>query len=274
MQNEIIIRLTAFFGIMSTLMLLETIVPRRQLAIPRLHRWPSNISIVFLNSLLTKLIMPMSGVAMAVFVQNQQWGILSILNPPFWLNVTIAVVLLDMAIYFQHVMFHALPLLWRLHRMHHTDMEFDVTTGNRFHPLEIIISMLIKYSIIILLGPPPLAVIIFEVALNGTAMFNHANLRLPISFDKYLRLFVVTPDMHRVHHSIAKDETNSNFGFNLPWWDRLFGTYRAQPKLGHKNMVIGLSYPRSEKQCQSLLGMLLTPLYNAKDSLNNSHNTP
>jgi sterol desaturase/sphingolipid hydroxylase (fatty acid hydroxylase superfamily) len=169
------------------------------------------------------------------------------------------VVALDLAIYLQHVMFHAIPLLWRFHRMHHADLDFDVTTGARFHPVEIILSMIIKFAVIIALGPPAIAVLAFEVILNATAMFNHSNARIPLAVDSVLRYLVVTPDMHRVHHSVEDDETNSNFGFNLPWWDRLFGTYRDQPRAGHEAMTIGIHGMNEPRVCDRLPGMLMIP---------------
>jgi sterol desaturase/sphingolipid hydroxylase (fatty acid hydroxylase superfamily) len=178
---------------------------------------------------------------MALLAEERSWGLLNNLTLPYWIKVIVAVILFDLGIYFQHVLFHAVPLLWRLHLVHHADLDFDVTTGLRFHPIEMIVSLGIKLSIVAVLGPPALAVLIFEILLNGTAMFNHANIRVPLVVDRYLRLFVVTPDMHRVHHSTIPSETNSNFGFNLPWWDRLFGTYRSQPSEGHEAMTIGLS---------------------------------
>jgi sterol desaturase/sphingolipid hydroxylase (fatty acid hydroxylase superfamily) len=156
-------------------------------------------------------------------------------------------------------MFHAVPLLWRIHRVHHADLDFDLTTGARFHPIEIILSMLIKFATIIVLGPPIIAVIIFEVILNTSSMFNHSNVRLPLKVDKVLRWFIVTPDMHRIHHSIEEDEANSNFGFNLPWWDRLFATYRHQPRAGHEAMVIGIHRYRDPKLVEQIPGMLVLP---------------
>lgn len=178
---------------------------------------------------------------------------------PYWLAVVVSVIVLDFVVWLQHVMVHAVPLFWRLHRMHHADLDFDVTTGARFHPLEIILSMLIKFAAIVVLGPPVIAVIIFEVLLNATAMFNHGNIRLPLKLDRVLRWFVVTPDMHRVHHSVEDDEANSNFGFNLPWWDRLFGTYRDQPRGGHDGMTIGIRKYREPQQVSWLNGMLILP---------------
>jgi sterol desaturase/sphingolipid hydroxylase (fatty acid hydroxylase superfamily) len=178
---------------------------------------------------------------MAFYAAERGWGLLNNVKVPYWIAVVLSVLALDFVIYLQHVMFHAVPAFWRLHMMHHADLDFDVTTGTRFHPIEILLSMLIKMSAVVTLGTPPLAVLVFEVLLNGTAMFNHGNLKLPLRFDAVLRLFVVTPDMHRVHHSVFPSETNSNFGFNMPWWDRLMGTYRSQPSRGHEGMTIGLN---------------------------------
>ena len=182
----------------------------------------------------------------------------TLLALPAWVGVVASVVLLDLAIYFQHVLFHAVPVLWRLHRMHHADLDFDVTTGLRFHPIEILLSMVIKLAVVAALGAPALAVLIFEVLLNATSMFNHGNVRIPAGLDRVLRWVVVTPDMHRVHHSILSRETNSNFGFNLPWWDRLFGTYRAQPAAGHEGMTIGIEQFRDPRELR-LDRMLLQP---------------
>ena len=222
-------------------------------------RWVINLGIVFFNSFLVWLIFPVLAVGMASFASSQGWGIFNYFELPFWFVVIASVVIMDFVIYLQHVMVHAVPALWRLHRVHHADLDFDVTTGARFHPLEIILSMLIKFATIAVLGPPVLAVVIFEVVLNGTAMFNHSNVRLPPGIDRVLRWLVVTPDMHRVHHSVEDDEANSNFGFNLPWWDRLFGTYRDQPRAGHQAMTIGIHKYREPKQVAWLPGMLLLP---------------
>ncbi|MBT8419223.1 MAG: sterol desaturase family protein, partial [Gammaproteobacteria bacterium] len=183
---------------------------------------------------------------------------------PFWLAVVISIIAMDLTIYLQHVMVHAIPVLWRVHRVHHADLDIDVTTGARFHPIEILLSMLIKFAIIVLLGPPILAVVIFEILLNAMAMFNHGNIHLPGRLDRLLRRIVVTPDMHRVHHSVEADETNSNFGFNLPWWDFLFGTYRAQPRAGHKEMIIGIRDYRTIKDVLWLPGMLWLPFRGKK----------
>ncbi|MDV3238594.1 MAG: sterol desaturase family protein [Gammaproteobacteria bacterium] len=257
--NEVPIRLGFFFGIFAVMALWELAAPRRRLTQPKAVRWANNIGLVFFNSFLVRLVFPLAAVGMAVFAREQGWGVLNYFEVPYWLAVVAAVVVLDFFIWLQHVMVHAVPALWRLHRMHHADLDFDVTTGARFHPLEILLSMLIKFAVIAVLGPPVLAVIVFEVLLNATSMFNHSNVRIPAGVDRALRLFVVTPDMHRVHHSVEDDETNSNFGFNLPWWDRLFGTYRAQPRAGHEGMTIGIRTFRDGKWCSWLTGMLAMP---------------
>ncbi|MDX1487063.1 MAG: sterol desaturase family protein [Acidiferrobacterales bacterium] len=259
MQHEVAVRLAFFFGIFAIMALWEWAAPRRALTVSKTVRWASNLGIVALNTLLLRLLFPAAAIGMAVFANSEAWGLFNYLNAPYAVAVVVSVVVMDLAIYLQHVMFHAVPALWRLHRMHHADLDFDVTTGARFHPIEIILSMLIKFAVIIMLGAPALAVVIFEVLLNATSMFNHSNVRMPRVVDRWLRWFVVTPDMHRVHHSIEDDETNSNFGFNLPWWDRLLGTYRDQPRAGHKGMTIGIRTFRDLKQCDALPGMLAMP---------------
>ena len=240
LANEPSIRLGFFFGVFLLMALSEFLWPRRKRSLSRRDRWPSNLGIVVLNTLLLRLLVPMAAVGLALTCEERGWGLFNALAVPFWLALPLSVMLLDLAIYLQHVMFHAVPAFWRLHRMHHADLDFDVTTGARFHPIEILISMGIKLALVLALGPPAVAVLIFEVLLNATSMFNHANLSIPLGLDRVLRWVVVTPDMHRVHHSILPEETNSNFGFNLPWWDRLLGTYRDQPKEGHAGMTIGL----------------------------------
>ena len=234
------IRLGAFLGIFAVMALWEVAAPRRARRFTRLQRWPSNIGIVVLNTLVLRVAFPTAAIAMALLAEERGWGLLNSFGAPYWLAVALSVVMLDLAIYLQHVMVHAVPALWRLHRMHHADLDFDVTTGARFHPIEILLSMAIKLMIVAALGAPAVAVLIFEVVLNASSMFNHGNVRIPVGLDRVLRWLVVTPDMHRVHHSILRRETNSNFGFNLPWWDRLFGTYRAQPAAGHDAMTIGI----------------------------------
>ncbi len=259
MTNEVAIRLGFFFGVFGVMALWEVLAPRRALTVSKPVRWLNNLGIVFLNSFILRLIFPAAAVGMAAFAGAQGWGVFNYFAVPLWLAVVASVVVLDFIIYLQHVMVHAVPALWRLHRVHHADLDFDVTTGARFHPLEILLSMLIKFATIAVLGPPVVAVVIFEVLLNGTAMFNHANARIPLGVDRILRWFVVTPDMHRVHHSVEDDEANSNFGFNLPWWDRMFGTYRNQPRAGHAAMTIGIHKYRDTKQVAWLPGMLALP---------------
>ena len=238
----------------------ELLAPRRSLSVRKPLHWASNLALVFLNTAVVRLVIPMTAVALAVLAETNDWGLLNQVNLPTWLENTAAVIALDLVIYLQHVMFHAVPALWRLHMVHHADLDFDVTTGLRFHTLEIILSMLIKLAAVFVLGPSALAVLVFEVLLNATSMFNHGNVRLAGRIDRLLRLFVVTPDMHRVHHSVVVRETNSNFGFNLPWWDYFLGTYRAQPAAGHHEMTIGITQPRDEHRVDRLPGMLLLPL--------------
>ncbi len=259
MANEKYIRMGFFFGILATMALWEILAPRRALTVSKGVRWFNNLGLVFFNSFLLRLIFPAAAVGMAAFTSTQGWGIFNYYEAPFWLAVVASVIAMDFIIYLQHVMVHAVPVLWRLHRVHHADLDFDVTTGARFHSIEIILSMLIKFATIVVLGPPVLAVVIFEVLLNATAMFNHGNVWLPKQLDGVMRWIIVTPDMHRVHHSVEDDEANSNFGFNLPWWDRLFGTYRDQPRAGHEGMTIGIHKYRTTKEVSWLPGMLWLP---------------
>lgn len=259
MQYEKEIRMSFFFGMLIIIGLWELLAPRRALTVSKTVRWINNLGLVFFNSFITRLVFPIAAIAVASMAQENQWGLLNNIEIPIGLAAVLAVVIMDFVIYVQHVMVHAIPILWRLHRVHHADLDYDVTTGSRFHTLEIILSMGIKFCTIVLLGPPVFAVIIFEIILNATAMFNHGNIRLPLKLDKILRLFVVTPDMHRVHHSIEDDETNSNFGFSIPWWDRLFGTYRDQPRAGHEGMTIGIHKFKDTKDTSWITGMLLLP---------------
>src|SRR5216684_861132 len=237
---EIPIRLAAFAGVLAVMAAWELLAPRRHQAVERPLRWSSNLGLVVLDTVLVRILVPTTAVGIALLAEERGWGLFHSFVPPSWLAILTSVIVLDLAIYLQHVLFHAVPALWRLHRMHHADLAFDVTTGFRFHPIEILLSMLIKLATIAALGPPAIAVLVFEVLLNATSMFNHANVLIPPTFDHVLRWVVVTPDMHRVHHSIRSSETNSNFGFNLPWWDRLFGTYRHEPSAGQEGMTIGI----------------------------------
>jgi sterol desaturase/sphingolipid hydroxylase (fatty acid hydroxylase superfamily) len=257
-ENEPIVRLGFFVGIFALVALGELVSPRRSLTTSKPARWFANLGIVVINTALLRLLLPAAAVGAAIVASEKGWGIFNNVNVPYWAAVVLSVAVLDFVIYLQHVMFHAVPALWRLHMMHHADLDFDLTTGSRFHPIEIILSMLIKVSVVTLIGAPPLAVIAFEVLLNGTAMFNHGNLFIPLGIDRVLRLFVVTPDMHRVHHSVFPVETNCNFGFNFPWWDRFMGTYRAQPRLGHEGMTIGLNQFRDASRL-TLPWMLALP---------------
>src|SRR5215210_5342163 len=265
-----VIRLGTFASVLALMAAWEFIAPRRRQHVGRLWRWPNNLGVVVIDTVVVRLLFPTAAVGVALVAEARGWGVLNILPLPSWLAVILAVVLLDLTIYGQHVMFHAVPVLWRLHRMHHADLEFDVTTGVRFHPVEIVLSMLIKFAAVVLLGAPATAVLIFEVLLNATAMFSHSNVRLPKRIDRVLRWIVVTPDMHRVHHSTERRETDSNFGFNLPWWDRLFGTYRAQPEAGHEGMTLGIPQFRDPKELR-LDRMLLQPLRDGRTKADPPH---
>lgn len=258
-NHERDIRLGTFFGLLAVMAVWEQVSPRRQLTASKTLRWVNNIALVFLNTLILRLAFPAAAVGVAIYVQEHHWGLLNHLPLPAVLSVLVAIVLLDLTIYLQHVIVHHVPILWKLHRVHHADPDIDVTTGSRFHPLEIILSMLVKFATIIVFGVPIFAVVVFEVLLNATAMFNHSNVRIPKRLDEIIRLFIVTPDMHRVHHSVAIDETNSNFGFNLSCWDRVFGTYRDQPRSGHRGMKIGIPQFHQPRQISWLPGILMMP---------------
>ncbi len=263
---EPIIRLSFFFGIFAIMALWELKSPRRPLRSAKPFRWRHNIGLIFFNTLLLRLLFPTAAVGVALYASQQQWGVLNQVDLPLWFEIILAVIILDFCIYLQHRLFHHVPMLWQLHMMHHSDVDLDVTSGARFHPIEIILSMLIKMMLICLLGPAILAVVIFEIILNAVAMFNHSNVRIPLHIERVLRRFVVTPDMHRVHHSVLENETNSNYGFNLPWWDHLFGSYCAQPSKGHDEMTIGLAQFQ-HPPVQSFLWMLRLPF---KDKAGNS----
>ncbi len=259
MNPESVLRLGFFLGVLVLMAALEWVLPRRRPTVKRPRRWASNLGLVALNTLAVRLVIPLGAVGVAVLARERGWGLFNNVGLPAWLSVLCSVVALDLAVYVQHVLFHAVPPLWRLHLVHHADLDFDVTTGLRFHTLEILLSMGLKVAAVALLGAPPLAVLLFEILLNATSMFNHANARLPLWLDGALRLVLVTPDMHRVHHSALVRETNSNFGFNLPWWDFLFGTYRPQPAAGHERMTVGLAQLRDERRVDRLPGMLALP---------------
>lgn len=259
LSHEVTIRLGFFFGVFMLMALWEHQAPRRALRLSKPLRWLNNMGLVFFNTLVLRLLFPTAAVGVAAFTQNQGWGLLNYYHLPNVVTIILAVIAMDFVIYLQHVMVHAVPLLWRIHRVHHADLDYDVTTGARFHTIEIILSMLIKFATIIVLGAPVVAVIIFEVLLNAMAMFNHGNVGLPKSLDIFLRWLIVTPDMHRIHHSVEDDEANSNFGFNLSWWDRLFGTYREQPRGGQHGFTIGIHNWRNSKDTNHFWGMMTLP---------------
>jgi len=253
------IRFAMFLAVFGAVALWEALAPRRKRSFGRLARWPHNLGLLLVDVALVRVLAPGAAIAVAMTAAGSGWGLLNALALPGWSAIAAGIALLDLAIYFQHVMFHAVPALWRLHRVHHADLDFDVTTGARFHPVEILISTAIKCAAIAALGAPVISVFVFEMLLNATAMFNHANASLPQRLERWLRWLVVTPDMHRVHHSVRYEESSSNFGFNLPWWDRLFGTYRAQPRLGHAAMTIGVDAFRSSQELR-LDRLLVQPL--------------
>ena len=259
LSAEPVIRLGCFLGVLVLMALWEALAPRRPQAIGRLTRWPNNLGVVVVDTLALRLLFPTAAVGLALAGEARGWGLLNDAALPPALKVVAAIVALDLVIYLQHVLFHAVPALWRLHRMHHADLEFDVTTGVRFHPVEVVLSMGIKLGVVAALGAPALGVLLFEVLLNATSMFSHGNVRLPEGLDRALRRVLVTPEMHRVHHSVVPRETNSNFGFNLSCWDRLFGTYRPQPAAGHETMTIGIEAFRDPSELR-LDRMLLQPL--------------
>lgn len=259
MEIERLIPIAAFAVVFGAVALWEFAAPRRKPLFDRRRRWPQNLGLLLVDVLVVRLLAPGAAIAVAWAAQERGWGVLGSLSLPSWLSVIVGLALLDLAIYFQHVMFHAVPALWRLHRVHHTDLDFDVTTGIRFHPVEILISTGIKCAAVAAIGASPITVLLFEVLLNAMSMFNHANASLPAWMERRVRLLVVTPDMHRLHHSVRYEESSSNFGSSVPWWDRLFGTYRAQPAAGHAAMTIGVDAFRSADELR-LDRLLLQPL--------------
>lgn len=255
---ELPVRLILFTAVFVGMAVWEGLSPRRALVTSKSARWINNLCIVVIDAVILRLVVPATAISVASSVAVHKWGLFHIAGLSGWAAIVLGVMALDLAIYVQHVMFHAVPAFWRLHKVHHTDLDLDVTTGVRFHPAEVVLSMGIKMGVVFFVGAPVLAVLVFEVLLNGTSMFNHGNVYLWKEFDKWLRLFVVTPDMHRVHHSVIIRETNSNFGFNFPWWDRFFGTYQAQPAAGYDGMVIGIARYRDPKRL-TLLRLLTLP---------------
>jgi len=259
LNNEPTIRLTTFLAVLVGMMLWEVATPRRRQEIPKVLRWTNNLSLVVIDTAILRLTFPVLAVGLAGMAQANGWGLFNMVDLPLWVAVIASILILDLAIYLQHVVFHAVPGLWRLHRMHHADLEFDATTGLRFHPVEIVLSMAVKLALVVVIGAPAVAVLAFEVILNAASIFNHSNISLPPAVDRVLRLFLVTPDMHRVHHSVEPRETNANFGFSVPWWDRMFGTYLAQPAKGHLGMAIGIEQFRTPRDLW-LDRMLVQPL--------------
>jgi sterol desaturase/sphingolipid hydroxylase (fatty acid hydroxylase superfamily) len=263
MDFESYTRLFSFLGVFAVLASWELVAPRRPLSVGRGSRWFANLSLVVIGNAAARFIIPIFPVGMAFLAREKGWGVLNIVELPWFVEGGLAFLLLDFAIYLQHVVFHFQPLLWRLHRMHHSDLDLDVTSGNRFHPLEILLSLAIKLGAVILIGASPGAVLFFEVILNASSMFNHGNVLIPVSLDRWLRILVVTPDMHRVHHSVIPMETNSNFGFCLPWWDRLCNTYKDQPEAGHEGMIIGLREFRTPERLK-LHHLIIQPFISAR----------
>lgn len=258
-MTEVTIRLIFFIGVLLIVVTLELFFPKRKLQQKKSIRWLNNLLLVFINTILLRVLFPIAAVGVALFCEINKIGILNYFEITQLLKIVIAFIVLDFSIYLQHLIFHYISILWRIHKVHHADMDIDVTTGLRFHPLEMILSMLIKMVVVAIIGAPVLAVIIFEIILNASSLFNHGNIKLPRIFDKILRFFIVTPDMHRIHHSTIVNETNSNFGFNFSIWDRLFKTYKAQPIKGHYDMNIGLDEYRDTKTTQSIKSMLKMP---------------
>ena len=259
------IRFAAFAAVFALMAAWEVAAPRRRLSLPKGRRWLANLGITLLNAVLVRVLFPTAVVGMALAAGERQWGLFNTLAVPAPLAFMLSFIALDLVIWIQHVAFHRVPLLARLHRMHHVDLDFDVTTGLRFHPVEIVLSLMIKFAAVVALGAPAAAVLSFELALNLGSLFNHGNVRMPGAFDRTLRWFIVTPDMHRVHHSIVPEEINSNFGFFLSWWDRLFGTYRAAPQAGHDAMTIGVRDTRDPAVCARLWPMLALPFRERAD---------
>ncbi|MFP4600509.1 MAG: sterol desaturase family protein [Persicimonas sp.] len=270
LENAAVIRMGVFVGIFATMALWEIVREKRHLRTSKKSRWLANILIIIADSVIVRLLFPMGAVGIAFLAGEYGWGLFNVVDVPFWAAIVVSVIALDFVVWLQHVMFHAVPALWKLHMMHHADLDFDVTTGTRFHPIEMLLSLGIKAAAIALLGPPVVAVLLFEVILNATSMFNHANINIPEPIDRVLRLFLVTPDMHRVHHSVEPHETNTNFGFSLPWWDRLFGTYKPQPEAGHEDMEIGLKQFRDPAK-NTFLHLMILPFVDPAGDYDISH---
>ena len=261
--HEPYLRFGVFVSVLFLMIIAETVLPKKARTLPRAHRWLTNFLFVAVDTIFVRLLFPIVAVGVAIIATEENWGLFNLTALPIWIEVFLAIIVLDMMIYWQHVASHHIPVLWRMHKVHHADRDIDVTTGSRFHPIEIGLSMGYKMLLVVLLGPPVLAVILFEIILNGCAMFNHSNIKLPVKADRVLRWFIVTPDMHRIHHSTKMTETNSNFGFSLSLWDRLFGSYIQEPEKGHDGMKIGLS-EYQDKAPASLIWSLVLPFKSVK----------
>ncbi|MAZ03614.1 MAG: hypothetical protein CMN56_10785 [Sneathiella sp.] len=262
-SHEPTIRLSFFLGTLGVVGIWQSFAPKRPPSVSTIWRWLNNFGVTFFNTLLLRLLFPFLAVGLAAVAAEKGWGLFNLIHLPIALSILIAIVIQDLVIYWQHVIFHRVSFLWRFHKMHHADVDYDVSTGARFHPVEIILSMLLKLGVVVVLGPPVVAVIIFEILLSSIAMFNHANAGLPAGIDKIARKFIVTPDMHRVHHSVIRSEHNCNYGFNMPWWDYIFRTYQAQPSAGHQRMTIGLEEYQKDRK-QSIFWMLALPFRRRK----------
>ena len=256
-SNESSVRLAVFLGTLVFMVFLESVMPKKARTMPRTKRWVTNFSLVAIDALAVRILTPAAAVGVAVWSANHGVGLLNLVDLGWLLEAIIAFLVLDLAIYVQHVVFHKVPMLWALHSVHHVDRDIDATTGIRFHPVEIVMSMLIKMLLVLLLGPAAVVVILFEVVLNAAAIFNHSNLALPKSLDRVLRAIIVTPDFHRVHHSVIQSETDSNYGFFLSLWDKVFGTYVAQPRDEHDGMIIGLAEYQTDQPGQLGWSLLL-----------------
>jgi sterol desaturase/sphingolipid hydroxylase (fatty acid hydroxylase superfamily) len=261
LTHEPLLRLGSFAGVFVAVALWELAAPRRERLLPRARRWPANLVLAALNTLVLRAVVPFAAVGMATFAAHKGMGLFNHFDVPAWTLLPLSIIALDLAVWLQHVMFHAIPALWRLHRVHHADLDIDLTTGARFHPIEMVLSTLIKLAVVALIGAPVAAVVLFEVLLSATALFSHADINISPRVERWLRWVVVTPDMHRVHHSVQEHETNSNFGFNIPCWDRLFGTYLDQPHGGHDGMTIGIHGHRDPHDVARLSGMLMLPFH-------------
>ncbi|NKB36600.1 MAG: sterol desaturase family protein [Gammaproteobacteria bacterium] len=267
-NQELIIRLSVFLGVFVVLVSWELVAPRRSKVLSAWKRRGANLLLMIANAFVLRLLLPLAALSMATLASVSGWGLLNSLAVNIWLAGILSFLLFDLLIYFQHRLMHKISFLWRIHRVHHSDTDIDVTTGVRFHPLEILLSLCIKITAVLLIGPPLIAVIVFEVVLSSSSLFNHANIFVPLKVEGILRNFIVTPDMHRVHHSVKEYETNSNFGFNISLWDRLFGSYRAQPEDGHQGIIVGLKEFRGP-EFVNVLWLFRQPLLNSAEFASN-----